>query len=69
MTLYPIILDDVPRSRGLFLLLVVGVSYFETIVVVILIVLVPFHEMPISVNPGLKFCSGFVLYIPIHCIE
>ena len=24
-------------------------------------------ERPISVNPGLKFCSVFVFYIPMHC--
>ena len=25
-------------------------------------------ERPISVNPGLKFCSVFVFYIPIHFV-
>ena len=25
-------------------------------------------ERPISVNPGLKFCSVFVFYIPMHCL-
>ena len=26
------------------------------------------RERPISVNPGLKFCSVFVFYIPMHCL-
>ena len=25
-------------------------------------------ERPISINPGLKFCSVFVFYIPMHCL-
>ena len=28
----------------------------------------PVPERPISVNPGLKFCSVFVFYIPMHCL-
>ena len=30
-------------------------------------VLVP--ESLISVNPGLKFCSTFCIYLPMHCLE
>ena len=26
------------------------------------------RERLISVNPGLKFCSVFVFYIPMHCL-
>ena len=25
-------------------------------------------ERPINVNPGLKFCSVFVFYIPLRCL-
>ena len=32
------------------------------------ILLGPVPERPISVNPGLKFCSVFVFYIPMHCL-
>ena len=28
----------------------------------------PVPERPISVNLGLKFCSVFVFYIPMHCL-
>ena len=28
----------------------------------------PVPERPISINPGLKFCSVFVFYIPMHCL-
>ena len=28
----------------------------------------PVPEMLISVNAGLKFCSVFVFYIPMHCL-
>ena len=29
---------------------------------------IPVPERPISVNPGLTFCSVFVFYIPMHCL-
>ena len=29
----------------------------------------PVPERPISANPGLKFCSTFCIYLPMHCIE
>ena len=29
----------------------------------------PVPERPISANPGLKFCSAFVFYLPMHCLE
>ena len=28
----------------------------------------PVPERPISINPGLKSCSVFVFYIPMHCL-
>jgi len=29
----------------------------------------PVSERPISTNPGLKFCSVFVFYLPRYCLE
>ena len=29
----------------------------------------PVPERPISANPGLKFCSVFASYLPMHCLE
>ena len=29
----------------------------------------PVPERPISINPGLKFRSVFVFYIPMHCLR
>ena len=29
----------------------------------------PVSERPISANLGLKFCSTFCIYIPMHCLE
>ena len=26
-------------------------------------------ERSISANPGLKFCSSFVIYLPTYCLE
>ena len=31
-------------------------------------VLGPVPERPISANPGLKFCSTFCIYLPMHCL-
>ena len=31
--------------------------------------LVPVPERPISVNPGLKFCSTFCIYLPVHYLK
>ena len=28
----------------------------------------PVPERPISANPGLKFCSTFCIYLPMHCL-
>ena len=28
----------------------------------------PIPERPININPGLKFCSMFVFYIPMYCL-
>ena len=29
----------------------------------------PVPERPISANPGLRFCSPFWIYLPMHCLE
>ena len=29
----------------------------------------PVPERPISANPGIKFCSTFCIYLPVHCLE
>ena len=31
--------------------------------------LAPVPERSISANPGLKFCSIFVIYLPTYCVE
>ena len=32
-------------------------------------ILGPVPERPISANPGLKFCSTFYIYFPMHCLH
>ena len=29
----------------------------------------PVPERPISANPGLRLCSPFWIYLPMHCLE
>ena len=41
-----------------------------TLVVTLTLVLAtPVPERPISAYPGLKFCSVFVIYLPMYCLE
>ena len=33
------------------------------------ILLGPDPERPIGANPGLRFCSTFCIYLPMHCLK